>query len=102
MIFFNDSQYLKNDNIVIYSMEDGAILLNNATQEVTVVNELGAFIWDSVGDEKSNITFDEIIVSIKNEYAITEEDNVEKEANDFLSELIDINILTKSQKERSW
>lgn len=82
-------------------MEDGAILLNNATQEVTVVNELGAFIWDSVGDEKSNITFDEIIVSIKNEYAITEEDNVEKEANDFLSELIDINILTKSQKERS-
>jgi hypothetical protein len=101
MIFFNDSQYLKNDNIVIYSMEDGAILLNNATQEVTVVNELGAFIWDSVGDEKSNITFDEIIVSIKNEYAITEEDNVEKEANDFLSELIDINILTKSQKERS-
>ena len=102
MIFFNDSQYLKNDDIVIYSMEDGAILLNNATQEVTVVNELGAFIWDSVGDEKSNITFDEIIVSIKNEYAITEEDNVEKEANDFLSELIDINILTKSQKERSW
>ena len=101
MIFFNDSQYLKNDNIVIYSMEDGAILLNNATQEVTVVNELGAFIWDSVGDEKSNITFDEIIVSIKNEYAITEEDNVEKEANDFLSELIDIYILTKSQKERS-
>lgn len=96
MIIYNTNQYQKNNNIIMYSMEDGTILLNNDTQEVTVINELGAFIWDSIGDENSINTINEIVTAIKSVYDVTEEDDVNKEVNDFLLELIDKQILLVS------
>lgn len=95
MLVFNDNQYQKNEDIVTYSMEDGTILLNNVTEEVTVINEIGAFVWNCIDNEKTDIQLCDLITSIKNQYHVDDETDVAKEITDFLFDLTQKNALIK-------
>lgn len=76
-------------------MEDGTILLNNVTEEVTVINEIGAFVWNCIDNEKPDMHLCDLITFIKKQYHVDDENDVEKEISDFLFDLIQRNAFIK-------
>lgn len=50
MIVINLNNYTVNNDVTMYAMEDGAILLNVVNEDITVINEMGVYIWNLLCD----------------------------------------------------
>jgi len=94
MIVINLNNYTVNNDVTMYAMEDGAILLNVVNEDITVINEMGVYIWNLLCDNNDKeITIEFIIKNIILEYDVSDVSNINDEIFLFLKDLINKQIL---------
>lgn len=81
-----DTIYVTNPDVVLREEDtDGALLFNPDTNDVKVINNTGAFIWEVCQKGK---TLEKIIVAVKDNFDKVPEDKVETEVKDFIEALV--------------
>lgn len=90
-----DNQWYMRSGVVLVCIQGEYFLLADDTANkncnwIRKVNELGAFIWKCITENKSK---EEVIACIREEYEVPEGYDLEKDVNTFLAELKDNNYL---------
>lgn len=86
-----------NENLTMDILEDKLVILNNETNKLIDINEIGKIIIENI-KKNNNLDIEVIINKIKEEYELDCSDaEIRKDIEDFTNNLIEIGVLVRSK-----